>query len=123
MSKTHVPLLQVTVRRDANTITPVTVPPHELTILRSIFGKENVQEGEAVGTVELEPSEEHGRLSAKYGAPRVAKIFGDDEGERLAELVEKHATKAPKAPAAPKGSKKDDKKAEADESAETTPAQ
>lgn len=117
MSKFHVSLLQVTVRRDANTITPVTVPPHELTILRSIFGKENVQEGEAVGTVELEASEEHGRLSAKYGAPRVAKIFGDDEGERLAELVEKHATKAPK------GGKKDDKKAEADKSAETTPAQ
>lgn len=93
MSKTLVPLLSVTVRRDANTITPVTVPPHEMTILRSIFGKENVQEGERVGEVELESTEEHGRLSAKYGAPRVAKIYGDDDGERLKELVEKAAVK------------------------------
>jgi hypothetical protein len=96
MSKTHVPLLSVTVRRDANTITPVTVPPHEMTILRSIFGKENVQEVEQVGTVELTGSEEHARLSAKYGAQRVAKIYGDDDGERLAELVEKNAVKATK---------------------------
>lgn len=97
MSKTLVPLLLVTVRRDANTITPVTVPPHELTILRSIFGKENVQEGECVGEVELESTEEHGRLSAKYGAARVAKIYGDDDGERLTEQVEKSAVKAEKA--------------------------
>jgi hypothetical protein len=111
MSKTLVPLLSVTVRRDANTITPVTVPPHELTILRSIFGKENVQEGERVGEVELVSSEEHGRLSAKYGAQRVAKIYGDDEGERLTELVEKAAVKAQKATAdkAPKGDKSSDK--------------
>ncbi len=111
MSKTLVPLLSVTVRRDANTITPVTVPPYELTILRSIFGKENVQEGERVGEVELVSSEEHGRLSAKYGAQRVAKIYGDDEGERLTELVEKAAVKAQKATAekAAKGDKSGDK--------------
>lgn len=94
MSKTVVPLLSVTVRRDANTITPVTVPPHELTILRAIFGKENVQEGEQVGVVELESTEEHQRLSAKYGMQRVAKIYGDDDGDRLTEQVEKHAVKA-----------------------------
>lgn len=96
MSKTLMPLLSVTVRRDSNTITPVTVPPHELTILRSIFGKEHVTECEIVGEVELESTEEHSRLSAKYGPPRVAKIYGDDGGERLAELVEKHAVKADK---------------------------
>lgn len=90
-NKTIVPLLLVTVRRDANTITPVTVPPHELTILRSIFGKENVQEGEQAGTVELDATEEHARMGAKYGSQRVGKVYGDDGGERLAELVEKHA--------------------------------
>lgn len=90
-NKIIVPLLSVTVRRDANTITPVTVPPHELTILRSIFGKENVQEGEQAGTVELDATEEYARMGAKYGSQRVAKIYGDDGGERLAELVEKHA--------------------------------
>ena len=108
MSKINVPMVEVMIRCDANTITPVTVPPHEMTILRSIFGKENVQEGERVGEVELESTEEHGRLSAKYGAPRVAKIYGDDDGERLTELVEKAAVKAQKAPAA-KGDKAADK--------------
>jgi len=37
-----VPLLAVTIRRDAHTITPTTVPPYELTLLRQMFGKENV---------------------------------------------------------------------------------
>ena len=87
MSKTNVPLLNVTIRRDANTITPVTVPPYELSLLRQMFGKENVTEGDQAGVIEVEAATEYERLSAKYGAPRVAKIFGDDEGERLAELV------------------------------------
>ncbi len=115
MSKIHVPLLTVTIRRDANTITPVTVPPHELTLLRQMFGKENVQEGEAVGTVELDPSGEHERLSAKYGPQKIAKVYGDDDGERLAELVEKAATKAPKAAKAASA-----KKAAAEAGAEPT---
>lgn len=102
MSKIHVPLLSVTIRRDANTITPVTVPPHELTLLRQMFGKENVVEGEQVGTVEVEPAGEHERLSAKYGSAKIAKVYGDDDGERLAELVEKAASKAPKAAKAKK---------------------
>lgn len=92
---TPLDLIQVTVRRDANTITPVTVPLYELTILRSIFGKENVSDGEVVGVVELDASQEHARLSAKYGAARVAKIYGDDEGDRLAELVAKAAVNSP----------------------------
>jgi hypothetical protein len=94
---TTVPLIQVTIRRDANTITPVTVPPYELTILRNMFGKENVTEGEQVGTYEVEANGEHERLSAKYGQGKVIKVYGDDDGERLSELVEKAAVKV-KAP-------------------------
>lgn len=110
MSKTiNVPLLSVTIRRDANTITPVTVPPYELTLLRQMFGKENVAEGEQVGVIEVDPATEHERLSAKYGSGKVSKVYGDDEGERLAELVEKAAVKS-------KGSKK----AEAEQSGEQT---
>lgn len=93
MSKTTVPLLSVTIRRDANTITPVTVPPHELILLRQMFGKENVQEGEQVATAEIDADTEHERLSAKYGHEKVAKVYGDDDGARLAELVEKVAIK------------------------------
>jgi hypothetical protein len=93
MSKTQVPLLNVTIRRDANTITPVTVPPYELTMLRQMFGKENVTEGEQASVIEVESTTEYERLSAKYGQAKVAKVFGDDEGERLTELVEKAAVK------------------------------
>ncbi len=93
MSKLNVPLVQVTIRRDANTITPVTVAPYELTMLRQMFGKENVTEGEEVGTVEIDASAEHERLCAKYGQAKVVKVYGDDEGERLNELVAKAAVK------------------------------
>ncbi len=110
---TTVPLIQVTIRRDANTITPVSVPPYELTILRNMFGKENVTEGEEVGTFEVEANGEHERLSAKYGQGKVVKVYGDDDGERLAELVEKAAVKV-KAPAkAEKAAKEADAKADA----------
>jgi hypothetical protein len=99
---TKVPLIQVTIRRDANTITPVTVPPYELTILRNMFGKENVTEGEQVGEFEVDSASEHERLSAKYGQGKVVKVYGDDEGERLTELVEKAAIKAKPTKAAEK---------------------
>ena len=89
-----VPLLAVTIRRDAHTITQTTVPAYEMTLLRQMFGKENVTEGEAVGELEVVPTGEHERLCAKYGSDKIAKVYGDDEGERLAELVEKAATKA-----------------------------
>ncbi len=93
MSKTNVPLLKVTIRRDANTITPVTVPPYELTLLRQMFGKENVTEGDQAAVIEVYAATEYERLSAKYGAGKVSKVYGDDEGERLTELVEKSAVK------------------------------
>lgn len=91
MTTHKLPLIQLTVRRDANTITPVTVPPHEVTILRSIFGKENVVEVDEVGAVDLDVSEEHARLSAKYGSERVERIYGEDGGERLAEVAARNA--------------------------------
>lgn len=106
MSQVNVPLIQVTIRRDANTITPVTVPPHEMTILRNMFGKENVTEGEVVGEIEVNPAGEHERLSAKYGFEKVAKVYGDDDGERLTELVEK-AVGAKAKPATKKAAAKD----------------
>jgi hypothetical protein len=110
MTKVFVPLLNVTVRRDANTITPTTVPKHELGILRMMFGKENVTETEAsTATIEVDTEGEHERLSAKYGAPKVNKVYGDDNGERLAELVQRDAVKPSKATAATA-----DKKPEAD---------
>lgn len=96
MSLITVPVIEATIRRDANTITPTHVPPYELTLLRQMFGKENVVEGETVTTIEVDAEGEHERLAAKYGFEKVAKVYGDDEGARLAELVEKAAVKAEK---------------------------
>lgn len=102
MSKIEVPMVEVTVRHDANTITPVAVPPYELTMLRQMFGKENVTGDKVVGSIEVEADQEYERLSAKYGAQKVVKVYGDDGGERLVELVEKAAVKAEAKPKAPK---------------------
>lgn len=93
MSKLLIPLVAVTVRRDAFTITPTTVPPYEVTMLRTLFGKENVVEQGDAGTREVDADAEHERLSNKYGADKVIRVFGDDEGARLAELIEKAAVK------------------------------
>jgi hypothetical protein len=97
MSKINVPLVEVMVRRDANTITPVTVPPYELTLLRQMFGKENVNGDKEVAVIEVETEGEFDRLCAKYGPQKVVKVYGDDGGERLAELVQKAAVKPGKA--------------------------
>lgn len=102
-------LLAVTIRRDANTITPITVPAHELPMLRNMHGKENVtQADEPVGTVEIDPTAEYERLSAKYGSGKVTKVYGDDDGLRLAEMVAKN-----EAPAGKKPTKAEQKAAEA----------
>ena len=106
-----VALLAITIRRDANTITTVTAPMHELPMLRNMHGKENVTvKDEPAGTVEVSPAGEYERLSAKYGAGKVAKVYGDDDGVRLAEMVEKNevkeSAKAEKATTAPTSTKK-----------------
>jgi len=103
--KIEVPVVEVMVRRDANTITAVAVPPYELTMLRQMFGKENVTGDTVVGRIEVVAEQEAERLSAKYGPGKVIKVYGDDGGERLRELVEKAASShqaesAPKARAA-----------------------
>lgn len=89
MSKINVELISVTVRRDANTITPITVPGYEIAVLRNLFGKENVTENEVLRTIAVEPDGEYERLCANYGFELIAKIFGEDDGARLSELVQK----------------------------------
>jgi hypothetical protein len=89
MSKINVELHSVTVRRDAQTITPVTVPEYEIPVLKNLFGKENITVNEVVRTIAVEPEGEYERLCAKYGFELIAKIFGEDDGLRLTELVQK----------------------------------
>ena len=91
MNKIHVELIDVTVRRDAMTITPVSIPEYEIPVLRTLFGKENVTTNEVLRNIEVDPEGEYERLCAKYGYELIAKIFGEDDGLRLTELVLKAA--------------------------------
>jgi len=91
MSKIKVELLEVVVRRDSQTITPITVPGYEIPVLRNLFGKENITVNEPVITIEIDAEGEYERLCAKYGFELIAKIYGEDDGLRLNELVEKAA--------------------------------
>lgn len=93
MSKIHVQVVEVSVRRDANTIPTIKVPAYEVAILRRNFGKENVNGEKPAGSIEVDPATEHDRLGAKYGPEKIKAIFGDDGGERLAELVLKAQVK------------------------------
>jgi hypothetical protein len=84
-------LLRFFVRRDAATITTVTVPEHELTILRAIHGKDQVYpdpKDPVAGSCLIDPEGEYGRMSGKYGPNQVAAVYGDDGGFKLAELAQ-----------------------------------
>lgn len=117
-------VIHATIRRDAHTITPVTVFPHEIAILQTIFGQENIQnkdgklldlknltEADIAGQVQVSDNEFE-RLTAKYGANEdgilVEQVYGKKASgnleaavERMAEALAKKVVKAN--PAAPAG--------------------
>jgi hypothetical protein len=92
---------QATVRRDAQTITPVQVPMHEVAILKELFGEENVTVGAEGG--DWEPTDdEHARLSRKYGPDVVRKVYGAAASGGLDNAMKKQSAK-PNAKNAPSG--------------------
>jgi hypothetical protein len=80
--------VEAVVRRDAFTTIHVYVPPYETNILRNLFGRENVTVFERPAKTTITPEQEYDRLCAKYGHEVVAKVFGEDDGDRLMEIVE-----------------------------------
>lgn len=122
-------VIHVTIRRDAHTITPVTVFPHEVAILQTIFGQESIQnkdgklldlksltEADVAGEVSVSENEFE-RLTAKYGGnedgPLVEQVYGKQASgnleaaiERLAESLAKKVAKASPAASAPAGDAK-----------------
>lgn len=80
--------VEAVVRRDAFTTIHVHVPPYETNILRNLFGRENVTVFERSLKTTITPEQEYDRLCAKYGHEVVAKVFGEDDGDRLMEIVE-----------------------------------
>jgi len=79
--------VEAVVRRDAFTTIHVHVPPYETNILRNLFGRENVTVFERPSKTTITPEQEYDRLCAKYGHEVVAKVFGEDDGDRLMEIV------------------------------------
>ena len=79
--------VEAVVRRDAFTTIHVHVPPYETNILRNLFGRENVTVFERLSKTTITPEQEYDRLCAKYGHEVVAKVFGEDDGDRLMEIV------------------------------------
>jgi hypothetical protein len=79
--------VEAVVRRDAFTTIHVHVPPYETNILRNLFGRENVTVFERQSKTTITPEQEYDRLCAKYGHEVVAKVFGEDDGDRLMEIV------------------------------------
>ena len=80
------PLYAIRIRRDAHTITPVTVPEYELPLLQELFGVENVQNadkkrvdeagiGSPAGSFKAS-DDEYGRFCAKYGVELVEQVYG-----------------------------------------------
>ncbi|MBU3606812.1 hypothetical protein IEN92_08640 [Polynucleobacter sp. MWH-Creno-3A4] len=80
--------VEAVVRRDAFTTIHVHVPPYETNILRNLFGRENVTVFERPSKTTITPEQEYDRLCAKYGHEVVAKVYGEDDGDRLMEIVE-----------------------------------
>ena len=80
--------VEAVVRRDAFTTIHVHVPPYETNILRNLFGRENVTVFERTSKTTITPAHEYDRLCAKYGHEVVSKVFGEDDGDRLIEIVE-----------------------------------
>lgn len=112
-------LYGIQVRRDAHTITPLTVPEHEVAVLQSVFGEENVQNlrglpieqspldaADVVG--EREFNDEFERLASKYGSDEkgelvVETVFGKKAGRGLDRSMGAAAAKEAKFPKAKAG--------------------
>ncbi len=92
-----IPLYQILIRRDANTITPVTVPEYEVPLLQELFGTENVHNSERIRVDEVGPGspigsikasdDEYERCSAKYGVELVEQVFGKKSSQTLQKAV------------------------------------
>lgn len=105
-----VSLHAIKVRRDAHTTTQVHVPEHEVPILETLFGAENVHNadgkpvsehgvGKAVAEMEMS-DDEFSRLSAKYGqtdeGPLVEQVYGKKATKGLEKAIEANGKKATK---------------------------
>jgi len=82
-------LVNVRIRRDAHTATPVAVLAHELPILYEIYGKENVAVDASIDDARpLDADSEYQRLCKKYGSIIVEEVYGRESSGRLADAFD-----------------------------------
>jgi len=87
-------IVSARIRRDAHTITPVTVLAHELPILYEIYGKENVTFDETVDDARpVDADGEYQRLANKYGLTIVEEVYGRESSGRLADALDRVVAK------------------------------
>ena len=87
------PLFEIRIRRDAHTITPVTVPEYEVPVLQELFGVENVQNAEGKRADEngigspvasfKASDDEYERFCVKYGVELVELVYGKKGSKAL----------------------------------------
>lgn len=88
----------VVVEIDKDTMTTITreVPAHEVEVLRSVFGKDNVREKGPGVSCEVDLEVEFQRLSTKYGETAVADAIGKEGAcKRAAQGFQVKAAVAP----------------------------
>lgn len=99
------PIYQVRIRRDAHTTTAVSVALHEIAILQTIFGEENIQkmngkllvgeeaealsETDIVGEREVNAAAEYDRLAIRYGGNEDGLIVEQIYGKKVAKALDK----------------------------------
>jgi hypothetical protein len=96
-----IPLIAVSVRRDAMTLIPVSVPQYEIAVLKAVHGADNVyvSEGEAC-SIELDPATEGERLEKKYGDLALVKAFGPGYEAAISQSISSIDTAKGKRPVA-----------------------
>lgn len=82
-------IYNVSIRRDAQTTTPVTIPLYEVPILQEIFGAENVSVGAVAREDWNASADEFDRLSRKYGEETVEAVFGKRATGGLENAIER----------------------------------
>jgi hypothetical protein len=107
-------IYHIKLRRDAHTTTPLEAPEHEIAVLQSIFGEENVHnlDGKRIDEVGLTDADvaaemqrdaagEFDRLAARYGGNDdglfVEQVFGKRASRGLEKAMEAVASRQAKA--------------------------
>jgi hypothetical protein len=95
--KVLVAAVALNVTRDPMTILPVHVPAHEVDIIKTVFGDDNVVEEGPSEAREIDIDGEAERLENKYGPDALAKTFGANYPSAIKKAAKEHLVKPAKA--------------------------